>query len=251
MDAPVFAAFPKKRPPLPPEFARVYEEHYRANRAGASPAAASAQFMEAWMHRQVAGDLRRDPRSDVATLELGAGNLNQLAHEPNVGPYDIVEPFVALFENAPGLSRVREVYPDIDVVPEGQRYDRITSIATFEHITDLPRLVARAGLLLAPHGALRVAIPSEGTWLWKLGWMATTGLEFRLRRGLDYRVLMRHEHVNDAGEIESVLCHFFGAMKHKVFGLNKATSLYRFYECRQVDRERCAAYLALMPVGTT
>ena len=68
--------------------------------------------------------------------------------------------------------------------------------------------------------------------LWKLGWKLTTGLEFRLKYGLDYAVLMRHEHVNTAFEIETVLREYFGNVKRSVCGISAALSFYQFFECR-------------------
>ena len=65
-------------------------------------------------------------------------------------------------------------------------------------------VIALCGLLLKPQGQLRVAIPSEGTILWKLGWKMTTGVEFKWKYGLDYGTLMRYEHVNNAQEIENI-----------------------------------------------
>ena len=237
-----FDRFPKTRARLPREFAAIYETQYKENRGGNTPAYGAAQKMESWLHRKVAEDVRRD-RSPRATLELGAGTLNQLPYEPTVGPYDIVEPFTGLFEGSPMLARVRHVYSDTRQVPARPQYDRITSVAVFEHICNLPEVVARAGLLLNAGGTLRVSIPSEGTWLWTLGWKLTTGLEFRLRYGLDYGVLMKHEHVNTAAEIEDVLRHFFNDLKTAVFGLSRSISFYRFYECANPDRTRCESYL--------
>ena len=89
---------------------------------------------------------------------------------------------------------------------------------------------------------MRASVPSEGTWLWTLGWKMTTGLEFKLKYGLDYALLMRHEHVNTAEEIEQVLGYFFSAVSCRVFGLSKATSLYRYYECRSPRLERCREF---------
>ena len=238
----MLSRFPKTRPPLPDEFAAIYDTQYKENRGGKTPAYGAAQKMESWLHRKVAEDVRRD-RSPRATLEIGAGTLNQLPYEPTVGPYDIVEPFAGLFEGSPMLARVRHIYSDTRQVPAHPQYDRITSVAVFEHICNLPEVVARAGLLLNAGGTLRVSIPSEGTWLWTLGWKLTTGLEFRLRYGLDYGVLMQHEHVNTAAEIEDVLRHFFDALTTAVFGLSRGISFYRFYECANPDRARCVSYL--------
>ncbi len=239
-----FPEYPKTRPPLPEAIQRIYKAHYQENRSGGSPASSMAQRMEAWLHHQVAADLQTvADASQLRTLEVGAGNLNQLAYEPPSSAYDIIEPFDELYAGSSLLSRVRSVFRDIREVPEDARYDRITSVATFEHICDLPVVVARAGLLLEEGGTLRTSIPSEGTFLWTLGWQLTTGLEFRVRHGLDYGTLMRHEHVNNAAEIERVLDHFFRSRRCRVFGLSRGISLYRFYEHSDPDRDRCRTYL--------
>ena len=239
----VLANFPKVRPPLPEAHQRIYAQHYKENRSGHTPASSLAQRMERWLHSRVAADLPAGGNG-IATLELGAGTLNQLEHEATVGPYDIVEPFASLFAGSPLLPRVRHVYADIAEVPADASYDRITAVATFEHICNLPEVIARSALLLNPGGSMRVSIPSEGTPLWTLGWMMTTGLEFRLRHGLDYGVLMRHEHVNTASEIEDLLQHFFTRVDRSVFGLSRALSLYQFYACGSPDVARCREYLA-------
>jgi hypothetical protein len=76
-------------------------------------------------------------------------------------------------------------------------------------------------------------VPSEGTILWGLGWRFTTGLEFRFKYGLDYGVLMRHEHVNTAAEIEGVLRVFFMNVRRSVLGLSAGLSYYQFCECTE------------------
>ena len=193
------------------------------------------------MHHRVAADVAAGPPK--ATLELGAGNLNQLPYEPNSHPYDIVEPFRDLFESSPLVSRIRNVYADIAEIPGTSRYDRITSIAVLEHVENLPELVARAGQLLTQGGSFRAGIPSEGTILWRLGWQMTTALDFRARYNLDYKVLMRYEHVNTAAEIEEVLRYFFSTTQRRVFGLMRSLSFYQFFACSQPRLERCADYL--------
>lgn len=241
---PALARFPKQRPPLSPAIQAIYARQYASNRQGDTAAASLAQRVESWLHRQVAADVAGGRGADAVTLELGAGTLNQLPWEPAVRTYDIVEPLGFLYESSPALSRVRHVFGDIEQVPEQHRYDRITSVATLEHVCDLPRLAARCGLLLARGGVFRASVPSEGTWLWTLGWKLTTGLEFRLRHGLDYGELMRHEHVNTADEIEAVLDHCFGKVRCRVFGLSRAHSLYRYYECREPRLDCCRALVA-------
>ncbi len=240
----MFENFPKKRPELPPEFQVIYAEQYKENRDGASTAAGLAQKLERWMHKKVAADVQTG--SDRSTLEIGAGTLNQLQFEKTSRPYDIVEPFRSLFEDSPLIDRVRTVYDDISDIPADQKYDRITSIAAFEHICNLPEVVARAGLLLDPGGTLRVGIPSEGTLLWWLGYTMTTGLEFKRKHGLSYEVLMRHEHVNTAYEIELVLKGFFDKVNESVFGIARSLSLYQFYKCEVPNLEKCENYLDLI-----
>jgi hypothetical protein len=198
------------------------------------------------MHRKVAADVASGPES--STLEIGAGTLNQLPYEHKSNPYDIIEPFHSLFESSPHRNRVRHVYDDISEIPAGTKYDRIISIAAFEHICNLPEVIARSGLLLAEGGQLRCGIPSEGTIMWKLGYTFSTGLEFKRKYGLDYEVLMRHEHVNTAREIEEVLKYFFAHVTGSVFGLVKAVSFYQFYACRQPRIVRCSDYLKNLTV---
>jgi len=241
-----FPRFPKLRPPLPPEIAEIYAAHYRCNRLGGSPATSVSRRLEEWMHRRVAADVVAHPGRPAATLEIGAGTLNQLPFEPEAGPYDVVEPFTELYAGSPLLPRVRRVYADVAEVPADARYDRITSVATFEHILNLPEVAARAALLLAPGGSLRAGIPSEGTVLWTLGWRLTTGVEFRLKHGLDYGELMRHEHVNTAREIRGVLEHFFADVRRARLGVADALSLYQFLACREPRLDRCRAYLAAL-----
>jgi hypothetical protein len=234
----MFERFPKTRPPLPSEIAAIYATQYKSNREGKTTASSLSQKVESWMHKQVAKDVAHG-FAPKATLEIGAGTLNQLAHEPQLGPYDVVEPFKELYANSTLLSRVRNVYSDLSEVPLTVRYDRITSVATFEHICNLPEVVARAGLLLAPGGYLRTAIPSEGTPLWTLGWKMTTGFEFWLKHGLDYGLLMKYEHVNTAREIEAVIRYFFRDVECRVFGVSKYLSLYQFYASNNPDLSRC------------
>jgi len=115
----------------------------------------------------------------------------------------------------------------------GRKYERITSIATFEHIIDLPDVVAKAATLLhEKRGHLRVAIPNEGTLLWKLG-TKFTGFEFRKKYGLDYQVLMQYEHINSAREIEQVLKYFFRNVRRSVFGLSKTLRFTGFMIVRR------------------
>lgn len=239
----MFDKFPKTRPPLPKEIEDIYSHHYKSNREGLTTASSLAQKMESWLHKQVASDTSHLANSSRATLELGAGTLNHLVYEPDIQPYDIVEPFAELYKDSHLLRKVRKIYSDISEIPTSNRYHRIVSIATLEHVCDLPAVVAQSGLLLDDIGTFRTAIPSEGTILWKLGWKLTTGLEFKLKHGLDYELLMKHEHVNTAKEIEEILDYFFEQVTCRVFGISKSISLYQFYECRNPRVDRCCEFL--------
>jgi len=235
----VLKAFPKERIILPKAYQDIYNLHYQRNREGKTKATSLSMQLEQWLHKQVAKDVQNIGKD---TLEIGAGTFNQLEYEPKVGNYDVVEPFTELFKNSPNKSRVRNIYKDILEVDAKKKYPRITSVATFEHISDLPVVVAKAALLLEKGGELRTSIPNEGTIMWKLGSMIT-GFEFKKMYGLDYSVLMQHEHINTAREIESVLKYFFRETKLKYFGLNKYLAFYVFIENKEPDVERAKAYL--------
>src|SRR5579862_5679783 len=107
--AALLARFPKTRPPLPPAIEAIYTRQYLENRGGETPASSLSQRLETWLHHQVAADVK-DAHTCGATLELGAGTLNQLAYEPAGEAYDIVEPFEALYQGSPRLGGVRATY---------------------------------------------------------------------------------------------------------------------------------------------
>lgn len=236
----MLSKYPKTRSKLSEDYQKIYNEHYYNNREGQTSASFITNMMESWLHKKVAKDLSNN--NDKSTLEIGAGTLNQLNYE-NTKPYDIIEPFTALYKNSKYLHKVNNIYNDIDEIETSQKYDRITSIATFEHITDLPKVVAKTCQLLKSGGTLRVSIPNEGTFLWKLGWKITSGLEFRLKYKLKYETLLKHEHVNNANEIEDVLKHFYSNIKCSCFGLSRGFAFYRFYECSEPRINAAEEYL--------
>jgi SAM-dependent methyltransferase len=237
-----FSGFPKIRPTLPSEYQKIYLQHMQENRHGQSPASGLSTTLEGWMHRRIARDAR-ESNHNLSTLEIGAGTLNHLRYETQNAAYDIIEPARYLFEDSPFLNRVRTIYNDIKEVHPDNRYDRIISIASFEHICNLPEVVASCGLLLKQGGPLRAAIPTEGGPLWKLGWTLTTGWEFKRRYGLDYEVIMRTEHVNTWREVADVLNYFFQSVECSYLGLSRALSVYQVYICRDPDPTRCSDYL--------
>lgn len=238
----MFENYPKQRIELTKQYAEIYDKHYKTNREGKSVSTGLAQKMESWLHKKVASDVCK--KHSKKTLEIGAGTLNQLEYEESIH-YDIVEPFKKLYTDSKQLEKINSFYEDIDEIDLNNKYERITSIAAFEHILNLPEVVAKSCLLLNDKGTLRTSIPNEGTFLWKLGWKLTTGIEFKLKYKLDYSTLMKYEHVNTANEIENILNYFYEINKCKVFGISKKFGFYRFYESSLPRIERAKEYLKI------
>jgi hypothetical protein len=229
-------SYPRSRPPLSEAHRERYLKDYEENRHGRTLATGIVQKLEAWMHRRVAAA----GRPGDSLLEIGAGTLNHLAYESGFARYDFVEPFEALWRESPALSRTTSQYGDIREVPVSMRYHRIVSIAVLEHLTELPAVVARAALLLSPDGLFQAGIPSEGGMLWGLAWRYGTGIPYRLRTGLDYATLMRHEHVNSAREILAVARHFFERVETARFPLPaEHLSFYTYFDAQAPRLERC------------
>jgi SAM-dependent methyltransferase len=236
----IFDRFPKARPRLPDAHQAIFAEEYALNRRGVTLAARAAQALEGWMHRQVASRGGTGER----LLELGAGTLNHVAYETHAASYDAVEPRDFLYRDQPARHGLRRIVASLDQLPADARYERILSIAVLEHMTDLPREVARAARHLADGGVFQAGVPCEGGLLWGLSWRLTTGLAFRLRTGLSYAPLMRHEHVNRLSEIRAVLDHVFAACTARYFPLpTPHLAVYAYLECREPRLDRVRALL--------
>jgi len=145
--AALLSSYPRKRKPLTAAHEAIYVQEYRSNRMGKRGLSRVVSSLESWMHRAIASSC-----VSGSILELGAGTLNHIPCEPSVSSYEIVEPFHALWEDSPYRSRISAFYDDVLDIPQQRRYDRILSVAVLEHLTDLPRIVARSGMLLAPGG---------------------------------------------------------------------------------------------------
>lgn len=225
-------SYPRKHPDLPDEYKKVYVQHYKENREGKTRVSRISKKVEGWMHKIVA----KSSGEGLKTLEIGAGTLNQLDFEqPYI--YDIIEPFQALFKDFVHLKDVRNVYSDISEI-HGKKYDRIISVACFEHIENLPELVCFTVKLLKRNGKLCISIPNEGRFLWKFSYTVTTGREFERRYGLKYKTMIEHEHINTADEIEKILKYYYKNVKVRFFGFGKSFSLFRYYECSIPDVKR-------------
>lgn len=221
----ILSEFPKTRPPMSPQHHQRYELDYKINRSStASLAGKAALWMERWMHKKVADG------QGGRTLEVGAGTLNHLCFEELNDDYDVVEPLKFLYEEQLAeMAKVNTFYRSLSEVPANKKYDRVISIATFEHMENLPAELALMHQLLAPYGQLQVGIPSEGGALWGLSWRLTTGISYRLRTGLAYKQLVRHEHINTAEDIIELIKHQFSNVKVKrSFIGHKHLSFYTF-----------------------
>ena len=141
----VLRGFPKKRPELNADYQKIYVQHYMENRNGSTQVSRITSILESWGHKKVSST----SVEGSSTLEIGAGTLNQFNFEKKTGKYDIVEPFTQLYENSPCRKNVDNIYADITEISEDSRYDRITSVYAFEHILNLPEVIAAAALHLS------------------------------------------------------------------------------------------------------
>jgi hypothetical protein len=230
---------PEQRRPLSKQLSDIYVREYCWNRSGAGGLSAVVAGLESWMHKSIS-----ERRPGERIMELGAGTLNHVPYEQGASVYDVVEPFQELLTSSPHRDQVSTIYDDISAISRDNRYDRIISVAVLEHLTDLPRTLARCALLLDQRGVFRAGIPTEGAFLWGLAWRATTGVSFWLRTGLPYGAIMRHEHVNTADEILAVVNYFFRHVELRRFPLPpKHLSFYTVLSATCPDTGHCVEYL--------
>lgn len=138
--------YPRERGILPEAYQKIYTKHYLENREGETKASNLSKKMEYWLHRMVAKTAAQNKK----TLEIGAGTLNQLDFE-RADIYDVVEPYQELYEKSPNKVFIRNIYSDITEVKD-EMYDRIISVACFEHVENLPAMIRSCVLLLERGG---------------------------------------------------------------------------------------------------
>ena len=228
----ILRSFPKKRPLISNKLKTIYADQYKKNRDGGTPASFLAQKLESWMHKKVAKATPIKKDFTLDTLEIGAGTLNHIPYESANGNYDCIEPMDSLYKNSSYLPRIRNIFSDISEINSQRKYNRIISVAVLEHIENLPLVIKKSIELMEDGGIFACGIPSEGGFLWGMAWRLTTGLEFRLRTGLNYSELMRYEHLNEALEIEILLKYYFKDVKIQRLGLGRHLSLYTYIECK-------------------
>jgi len=236
--------FPKVRPQLSPDMAAAHLEILKANRERRYFLAKISNQLESWMHRKAAGI--RNGFTGQNLLEIGAGTLNHVTFEDDDIAYDAIEPFRDLYLDKPLKARVRTFYNDISEIDRSMSYDRIVSVATLEHLTDLPYSIAKSGVLLKEGGVFQSGIPSEGGFLWGASWRFTTAVAFYFKTGLAFSDHMRYEHVDDAKEIITLLKYFFASVRMSRFPLPfHHLSLYVYLEAKDPILDRCEKYVAV------
>ncbi len=238
----ILAKFPKKRLELSAEMQALHLRVLVANRERQTWLSKISNLLESWMHRQIANRGRVIPAARL--LEIGAGTMNHIDFEPASIRYDAIEPIKDLYDGKDELKRLSNLYDDVKSIPEETKYERVISIATLEHLTELPLHVALSGLRLAEGGVFQVGIPCEGGFLWGLSWRISTAVAFRLKTGFNFAEHMRYEHVNDAHEVRAVMSHFFNEVTIKRFPLPLFhLSLYEYVEAKTPHVQRCREYV--------
>jgi hypothetical protein len=233
--------FPKTRRALPKNFSKIYSKEYLLNRSSGGFSNYIARILETWMHYKTA---KVEHKKLDRILEIGAGSLNHLSWEVGYKSYDVVEPFARLLKLSPNIKRLRFIYKDINKIPRNNKYGRIISIATLEHVLDLPYLIAKSSVHLERGAFISAGVPTEGSLLWKLAWKYGTGLGFKIRTGLDYSILMKYEHVNNIEEIEYCFKYFFNDVSIKRFPFFfKHLSLYTFIVAHRPKKRKILYFL--------
>ena len=91
--------------------------------------------------------------------------------------YDVVEPTKYLFESS-SKNLINQYYQFLEEIPNDNRYDKIISIATLEHLINLPYDLAKLSLMLNKNGKFKHSIPSEGSFLWFISSRYISGTNF-------------------------------------------------------------------------
>lgn len=237
--------YPKIRCPLSVKQQEIYETEYLLNREGRSFMSYLSQKLESWMHVMVVKHIEGS-----RLLEVGAGTLNHLQYInlKNIDFYDVVEPADFLYDNSVFKKRINSFFSDINECYD--KYDSIFSIAVLEHVTNLPEVIAKSGLLLKDKGVMVSAIPCEGGLLWGVAWRISTGLAYKIRTGLSYKDIMRYEHVNNYSEIIEIVKYFFRDVTIKFFPVfGKHLSLYACVISRNPNIQRCKSFASSQKIS--
>lgn len=231
----ILNSYPRTRPPLPKKYKDIYSQHYIYCRSNKGLIRKIFIFFTNWMHLAIS----KESNENKSILELGAGTLNHLNFE-KYSYYDIIEPFDDLYLSATNRNQIRYRYKYSNDEKCSDTYDRIISVATLEHLTNLPLDMAILALKLKKKGIFQHSYPSEGSLFWHISSRYISGLNFYLKYKLNFKVFLNHEHVNSANDIETVIKKIFKKVLIKRFPLNFFNlSLFSHIKAEDPDIELC------------
>lgn len=158
------------------------------------------------------------PRSAGVVLDLGCGDGH---HVPYLHQG---ETCLGLDIDRRSLLAARAAHPDFFVaqsdigslpLADASVHD-VISVYSLEHILHLDFGLEEVRRVLAPGGALYVAVPSEGSLPWTLGRRLTTARRFA-REGMDYLRAQEIDHVNCIWQIDKTLRRHFTVQERRFF----------------------------------
>jgi SAM-dependent methyltransferase len=165
----------------------------------------------------------RNCRPGGRVLEIGAGLGEHLAYE------DLTDTQYHALELRPEIAQeIGRRHPDIQVVTgdcqqsipfADHHFDRVIAIHVLEHLPNLPAALREIHRTLKPGGEFCAVIPCEGGLAYGLARMISSKRIFEKRYGIDYRIIMRTEHVNRPHEIIEELEPFFQCRKRAFYPL--------------------------------
>ncbi|RME15483.1 MAG: class I SAM-dependent methyltransferase [Bdellovibrio sp.] len=149
--------------------------------------------------------LKNSRNQKVRTLEVGAGLGEHVSWE------NLKNQEYYLFEyRKDWCDFLRQKYPHLNVVHgdiqkktpfEDHFFDRIIAIHVLEHLPDLPRALDEVARILRPEGVLDIVLPCEGGWAYELARKLSSERMFKKKFKMEYRPIIKSEHVNTLPEI--------------------------------------------------
>jgi SAM-dependent methyltransferase len=210
--------WPKKIPELTEEQKKIRDDFMDAHLHAVQTEWYS--FVERFNH----GYPLRSYKSDIRTLEIGAGIGAHLAYE------NLSDQEYHANELRPDLCRqLREKFPRITVsegdCTEGMPYDdgyfdRVLAVHVLEHIPDLPAALKEIRRVIKNEGLLSVVIPCEGGLATKIARRMSAKPHFEKKYpGQKYDWFIASEHINMPDEIMEELALLFEVSHRRFYPL--------------------------------
>ncbi|HWK44717.1 MAG TPA: class I SAM-dependent methyltransferase [Stellaceae bacterium] len=163
------------------------------------------------------------PAENSRTLEIGAGLGEHIAYEDlSTQEYHALElrPIMAeaIEQRFPSVSAVvadcqkRLPFPD-------NHFDRVVAIHVLEHLPDLPKALDEIRRVLRPGGSFAIVYPCDPGLAYEVARKISAERIFRRTYHLPYGWLIRREHINSPGEIETELGKRFTLSRREYFPL--------------------------------